>query len=45
VATNVIDNEGSLFAIALLLGLFFIGIGSLTVVSLPHHPRHPKPRG
>jgi heme/copper-type cytochrome/quinol oxidase subunit 3 len=44
VATNVIDNEGSLFAIALFLGLFFIGIGSLTVVSLPHHPRYPKTR-
>src|SRR5262245_53090393 len=43
VATNVIDNESSLFAVALLLGLFFIGIG--TVVSLPHRPRHPKARG
>jgi len=45
VATNVIDNEGGLFAIALLLGLFFIGMGSLTVLSLPHHSRHPKTHG
>ena len=42
VAANVIDNEGSLFAVALLLGLFFIGIGSLTVLPQPHHPRHPE---
>ena len=33
---NVIDNEGSLFAIALLLGLLFIGMSGLTVLSLPH---------
>jgi hypothetical protein len=45
VAANVIDNEGSLFAIALLLGLLFIGMGSLTVLSLPHHPRQPKTHG
>ena len=37
VAGNVIDNEGSLFAVALLLGLLFIGMGGLTVLSLPHH--------
>ena len=41
VATNVIDNEGGLFAIALLLGVLFIGMGGLTVLSLPH-PRHKK---
>ena len=41
VATNVIDNESGLFAIALLLGLLFIGMGGLTVLSLPH-PRHKK---
>ena len=41
VATNVIDNEGGLFAIALLLGLLFIGMGGLTALSLPH-PRHKK---
>ena len=41
VATNVIDNEGGLFAVALLLGLLFIGMGGLTALSLPH-PRHKK---
>jgi hypothetical protein len=34
---NVIDNEGSLFAVSLLLGLLFIGMGGLTVLTLPHH--------
>ena len=37
VVDNVIDNEGSLFAVALLLGLLFIGMGGLTMLSLPHH--------
>jgi len=37
VAGNVIDNEGSLFAVALLLGLIFIGMGGLTVFTLPGH--------
>jgi hypothetical protein len=41
VATNVIDNEGGLFAIALLLGVLFIGMGGLTILSMPH-PRHKK---
>ena len=41
VATNVIDNEGGLFALALVLGLLFIGMGGLTALSLPH-PRHKK---
>jgi hypothetical protein len=41
VASNVIDNEGALFALALLLGLLFIGIGGLSILSLPHH-RHRK---
>jgi len=41
VATNVIDNEGGVFAIALLLGLLFIGMGGLTALSLPH-PRHKR---
>ena len=35
VAGNVIDNEGSLFAVALLLGLLFIGMGGLTILALP----------
>jgi len=38
VVSNVIDNESGLFAIALLLGLLFIGVGGLTILSLPHHP-------
>jgi hypothetical protein len=38
VAGNVIDNEGGLFAITLVLGLLFIGMGGLTILSLPHHP-------
>jgi len=39
VASNVIDNEGGLFAVALLLGLLFIGMGGVTILSLPHHKR------
>jgi hypothetical protein len=42
VAGSVIDNEGGLFVIALLLGLFFIGMGSVTIISTPHHSRHRK---
>jgi len=45
VASTVIDNEGGLFIIALLLGVLFIGMGGLTVLSLPHHPRHRKTNG
>jgi len=41
VASNVIDNEGGLFAIALVLGLLFIGMGGLTILSMPHD-RHKK---
>lgn len=42
VAAHVIDNEGGLFAVALLLGLLFIGIGGFTILNLPHgrKPRH-----
>ena len=43
VADNVIDNESSLFGIALLLGLLFIGMGGITILSLPH--RHKKTHG
>jgi hypothetical protein len=42
VVGNVIDNESGLFAIALLLGLLFIGMGGLTILSLPHLHRHKK---
>ena len=44
VASNVIDNEGGLFAIALLLGLLFIGMGGLTTLSLPHHQAQKDPQ-
>jgi hypothetical protein len=37
VVGNVIDNEGSLFMVALLLGLIFIGMGGLTAFTLPGH--------
>ncbi len=42
VVGNVVDNEGSLFAIALLLGLLFIGMGWLTVLSLPGRHKNPE---
>ena len=40
VVGNVIDNEGGLFTLALLLGLVFIAIGGLTAFTLPggHRP-------
>ena len=37
VVGNVIDNEGSLFAVALVLGLIFIAMGGLTAFTLPGH--------
>jgi hypothetical protein len=37
VAGNVIDNEGSLFIIALLIGLIFVGVGGYSVLMLPFH--------
>jgi amino acid transporter len=41
VADGVIDNEGSLFTVALLLGLLFIGISGISLLPRrgPHH-RH-----
>ncbi len=39
VADGVIDNEGGLFAAALLLGLIFIGIGGFTIRA-PRRHRH-----
>jgi uncharacterized membrane protein YphA (DoxX/SURF4 family) len=38
VVDGVIDNEGGLFAVALLLGLVFIGIGSFAI--MPKRGRH-----
>ena len=41
---NVVDNEGSLFAIALVLGLLFIGMSGLTILTLPGDKlKNPKP--
>jgi len=37
VVGNVIDNEGSLFTVALLLGLILIAMGGLTAFTLPGH--------
>jgi hypothetical protein len=37
VAGNVIDNEGSVFILALLLGVIFIVIGGFSALSLPFH--------
>ena len=39
VVGNVIDNEGSLFAVALLLGLIFIAMGGLTLTLPGHKPK------
>lgn len=39
-ADGIIDNEGGLFAIALLLGLLFIGIGGFSL--LPRGERRPR---
>jgi hypothetical protein len=41
VVGNVIDNEGGLFVISLVLGLLFIGMSGLTILSMPHD-RHKK---
>lgn len=40
---DVIDNEGSIFAIALILGALFVAMGGLTVLTLPgQRPRRRK---
>lgn len=40
-ASAIIDNEGTLFVIALVLGFVFIALGGLSVLHLPHLPhRH-----
>ena len=43
VAANIIDHESSLFAIALMLGLLFVGMGGLTVLTLPGHTPRKQP--
>lgn len=42
VVDGVIGHEGSLFAVALVLGLLFIGMGGLTVLSLSERRRRPR---
>jgi len=37
VANDVVGNEGSLFGVALVLGLIFAAMGGLTVFTLPTH--------
>jgi hypothetical protein len=37
VVGNVVDNEGGLFTIALLLGMIFIGIGGYSALTMPFH--------
>lgn len=37
VASDVVGNEGSLFGVALVLGLVFLAMGGLTVFTLPTH--------
>lgn len=40
---DVIENEGSIFAIALILGALFVAMGGLTVLTLPsQRPRRRK---
>ncbi len=37
VASDVVGHEGSVFGVALVLGLIFLAMGGLTVFSLPTH--------
>jgi hypothetical protein len=37
VTSDVVGNEGSLFGVALVLGLVFVAMGGLTVFTLPTH--------
>ena len=41
VVSDVVGHEDSLFAVALVLGLLFIGMGGLTVLSMAERPRRP----
>ena len=42
VVDGVIGHEGSLFAVALVLGLLFIGMGGLTVLNLSDRSRRSR---
>ena len=37
VASNVIDNEGSMFTVALVLGVIFVAMGGVSVFTQPRH--------
>ncbi len=37
VVSDVVGHEGSLFGVALVLGLIFVAMGGLTVFTLPTH--------
>jgi hypothetical protein len=37
VADDVVGHEGSVFGVALLLGLIFLVMGGITVISVPSH--------
>ncbi len=38
--SGVVDNDMGMFALALLLGLIFIGVGGLTALMLPSPHKH-----
>ena len=42
VVGGIVGHEGGLFAVALVLGLLFIGMGGLTVLSLTDRSRPPR---
>ena len=37
VPSDVVGHEGSLFGVALVLGLIFVAMGGLTIFTLPTH--------
>jgi hypothetical protein len=39
VAGDVVGHEGSVFGVALVLGLLFLAMGGLTIFSLPHRSK------
>ena len=45
VASDVVGHEGSVFGVALILGLIFLAMGGLTVFTLPTQPKSTNPPG